>query len=216
MKGCINWGGVVDALKGKRNTMECQNRHHTLRRLNGKVEKVEADIENIVMDTDIRKEGLESVTAATSATTISAVSSSSSSSSSGTRTRTRIDVVDMMSHVSPPEHGLESSLLYDRAAVVACEEPEPERERELELSTIPVLTNDSTFTDEKVVEELEMEHPRMDHIIFPSDMLESTLPLSTVSSSFDIRIPVVEVVEEVEVRLSHVQDTNHRETDLLV
>ena len=61
-----------------------------------------------------------------------------------------------------------------------------------------------------------MEHPRMDHIIFPSDMLESTLPLSTVSSSFDIRIPVVEVVEEVEVRLSHVQDTNHRETDLLV
>ena len=192
--------------------MECQNRHHTLRRLNGKVEKVEADIENIVMDTDIRKEGLESVTAATSATTTSAVSSSSSS--SGTRTRTRIDVVDMMSHVSPPEHGLESSLLYDRAAVVACEEPEPERE--LELSTIPVLTNDSTFTDEKVVEELEMEHPRMDHIIFPSDMLESTLPLSTVSSSFDIRIPVVEVVEEVEVRLSHVQDTNHRETDLLV
>ena len=191
--------------------MECQNRHHTLRRLNGKVEKVEADIENIVMDTDIRKEGLESVTAATSATTIS-----SSSSSSGTRTRTRIDVVDMMSHVSPPEHGLESSLLYDRAAVVACEEPEPERESVLELSTIPVLTNDSTFTDEKVVEELEMEHPRMDHIIFPSDMLESTLPLSTVSSSFDIRIPVVEVVEEVEVRLSHVQDTNHRETDLLV
>ena len=191
--------------------MECQNRHHTLRRLNGKVEKVEADIENIVMDTDIRKEGLESVTAATSATTIS-----SSSSSSGTRTRTRIDVVDMMSHVSPPEHGLESSLLYDRAAVVACEEPEPERERELELSTTPVLTNDSTFTDEKVVEELEIEHPRMDHIIFPSDMLESTLPLSTVSSSFDIRIPVVEVVEEVEVRLSHVQDTNHRETDLLV
>ena len=81
-------------------------------------------------------------------------------------------------------------MLYDRAAVVACEEPEPERERELELSTIPVLTNDSTFTDEKVVEELEMEHPRMDHIIFPSDMLESTLPLSTVSSSFDIRIPV--------------------------
>ena len=201
----------MDALKGKRNTMECQNRHHTLRRLNGKVEKVEADIENIVMDTDIRKEGLESVTAATSATTIS-----SSSSSSGTRTRTRIDVVDMMSHVSPPEHGLESSLLYDRAAVVACEEPEPEPERELELSTIPVLTNDSTFTDEKVVEELEIEHPRMDHIIFPSDMLESTLPLSTVSSSFDIRIPVVEVVEEVEVRLSHVQDTNHRETDLLV
>ena len=44
MKGCINWGGVVEALKGKRNTMECQNRHHTLRRLSGKVEKLEADM----------------------------------------------------------------------------------------------------------------------------------------------------------------------------
>lgn len=41
LKGCINWGGVVEALKGKRNTMECQNRHHTLRRLNGKIEKDE-------------------------------------------------------------------------------------------------------------------------------------------------------------------------------
>ena len=41
LKGCINWGGVVEALRGKRNTMECQNRHHTLRRLNGKIEKVE-------------------------------------------------------------------------------------------------------------------------------------------------------------------------------
>ena len=41
LKGCINWGGVVDALNGKRNTMECQNRHHTLKRLSGKVEKDE-------------------------------------------------------------------------------------------------------------------------------------------------------------------------------
>ena len=49
----------------------------------------------------------------------------------------------MMSHVSPPEHGLESSLLYDRAAVVACEEPEPERE--IELSTILSMSA-STFS----------------------------------------------------------------------
>jgi Myb-like DNA-binding domain len=41
LKGCINWGGVVDALNGKRNTMECQNRHHTLKRLSGKVDKDE-------------------------------------------------------------------------------------------------------------------------------------------------------------------------------
>ena len=41
LKGCINWGGVVEALKGKRNTMECQNRHHTLKRLSGKIEKDE-------------------------------------------------------------------------------------------------------------------------------------------------------------------------------
>ena len=52
LKGCINWGGVVEALKGKRNTMECQNRHHTLRRLNGKIEKVEVDQENLITDID--------------------------------------------------------------------------------------------------------------------------------------------------------------------
>ena len=201
LKGCINWGGVVDALKGKRNTMECQNRHHTLRRLNGKVEKVEVELEDLVLDSD------------TAATTTTTTALAVSSSSSGPRTRTRIEVSDMMSHVSPLEQGPESHLC-DRAAVVACEEPEPEPDQE--LSAIPILTNDSAYTDEKVVKEVEIGHPRMDHIIYPSDTDESTLPLSTVSSNFDIRNPSAEVVEEVEIKLSHVQETNHRETDLLV
>ena len=43
LKGCINWGGVVEALKGKRNTMECQNRHHTLKRLSGKLDREEKE-----------------------------------------------------------------------------------------------------------------------------------------------------------------------------
>lgn len=38
----INWSGVVDALSGRRSTVECQNRYQTLRRNSAKLASEES------------------------------------------------------------------------------------------------------------------------------------------------------------------------------